>query len=151
MTLQTGKDAMVTHPLSTVYGSYVIEFDGAAQFVTADPSVLFEQLEIVEFTDAYMVKVILLSSENWIRDDITFFVWEAMAEHYAGTTNIPSDWDEWTETIGHADLGFIQFGYDEFNPNAERARRKAGDEKRAARLAKLNRPDPDAVCVRSVA
>lgn len=142
MTLQTGKDAMISHPLSSVYGSYVIELGGEAQFVTADPSILFEQLENVDFTDAYQVKVILLSSEYWSRDDITTFVWEAMAEHFAGTTNIPSDWDEWVETIGHPDLGFIQFGYDEFNPNQERAKRKAEDAKRAARLAKFRQPEP---------
>ena len=141
MTLMTGKDAMISHPLSSVYGSYVIEFDGEAQFVTADPSILFEQLEGIDFKDAYKVKVILLSSEDWSRDDITALVWEAMAEDYAGTTNIPHNWDEWTDTIGHADLGFIQFGYDEFNPNQERAKRKAADDARMARIAKFRRPE----------
>lgn len=150
MTLQTGKDAMVTHSLSTVYGSYCITQDGAPMMVTADTAFLFQSLEGLSYGDAARVRVILLSSEEWAQDDITAFVWEAMAEAYAGTT-LPDDWDHWREVIGDRPNGFIQFGYDEFNPNQERAKRKAEDAKRAARAAKFRQPKPDAVCVRRVA
>lgn len=137
MSLQTGKDAMISHPLSSVYGSYVITQDGAPMMVTADPALLFEMLEDLTYADAARVRIILLSSEEWAQDDITDFVWEAMAEHYAGTTlALPADWDEWVENIGHPSLGFIQFGYDEFDPNAERAKRQ---EVRARRDARASR------------
>ena len=124
MTLQTGKDPMVSHPLSSVYGMYVIEMNGEAQLCTADPEFLFEQLEAVRFKDADKVKVILLSSEEWARDDITDFVWEAMVEHYGKTLAPCETLEDWDECVG-LDIGFCRWGFDEFHPHAERARRRA--------------------------
>ena len=133
MTLQSGTDAMISHPLSSVYGSYVIAQDGAPVFVSASPEVLLEQLEHLSYADAARVRVLIVSSEDWSQDDITDFVWEAMAEHYAGTTNLPSDWDQWVEIIGHPSLGFIRFGYDEFDPNCERSKRQQERARRDSR------------------
>lgn len=140
MTLQTANDAMISHPLSGVYGSYVIEIDGEAQMVTAIPEFLFESLEGIAFKDCDKVRVILLSSEDFARDDITAFVWEAMAEHYAGSS-IPETLEEWDECIG-IKTDFIRWGYDELNPNRERARRKADADERAKRVAKFRQPEP---------
>jgi len=143
MTLQAGKDPMVTHPLSDVYGMYVIEFDGEAQFCTADPEVLFQNLEGVKFKDAHKVRVILLSSEDWSRDDITDLVWEAMAEHYADGPGValPATVEEWDEIYGY-DIGFIRWGIEnEFDATAERARCQAAFEARLARFSKFRQPD----------
>lgn len=142
MSLQTGTDAMITHPLSSVYGSYVITQDGAPVHVTANAEYLYQQLEGLSYADAARVRVLIVSSEDWATDDITEFVWEVMAEHYAGTTNLPRDWDEWVETIGHPSLGFIQFGYDEFNPNQERTKRKAKADACKKRFARFRDVEP---------
>lgn len=123
MSLQTGKDPMISHPLSTVYGMYVIEVDGEARFCTADRQFLFEQLERVSFKDCGKLKVILLSSEEFARDDITAFVWEAMVEDYArGFAH--ETLDQWDEHVG-IDTPFCRWGFDEFDVGAERSRRRA--------------------------
>ena len=143
MALQSGKDPMITHPLSSVYGMYVIEFDGEAQFCTADPEILFQNLEGIEFKDCDKVRVILLSSEDWSRDDITDLVWEAMAEHYADGPGValPETVEEWDEIYGY-DIGFIRWGIEnEFDATAERARRQAAFEARLARFSKFRQPE----------
>ncbi len=139
MTLQTGEDPMVSHPLSSVYGMYVIEMNGEAQLCTADPEFLFEQLEGVSFKDADKVKVILLSSEEWARDDITAFVWEKMAGRYSKMPITCQTVEEWDECVG-IDIGFIRAGFGEHEPHAERARRKAERCAMEARLAKFSHP-----------
>src|SRR5690606_31392526 len=119
---------------------YCIEFDGEAQFVTADPKLLFESLEGVRFEDCGKLRVILLSSEDWERDDITAFVWEAMVDDYG--SDYPRDTlEEWDEFVG-IKTDFIRWGFDEFNPNAERARRKAEADAKAKRFAKFRSAEP---------
>ena len=129
MSLQTATATMISHELSTVHGSYVVIFEGAPVFVTSDIKALFENLEPVAYADAHKVRVLLVSSEDWSQDDITALVWDEMVERYAGGGITPTTCDQWDECIG-SNIGFIRFGFDEFNPNQERAKRR---EERAAR------------------
>lgn len=138
MTLQSAPDNMISHEMSSVYGSYVITFDGAPRFVTTHAEVLFENLQGIEFKDCGSVRILLVSSEDWSQDDITAFVWEAMRDHYG--QGFPHDTlDEWDEYVGY-DMGFVRWGYDEFDPAAEGAKRNAEFDARDERLAALRRP-----------
>lgn len=125
MKLETGIDPDISHPLSSVYGMYVIEIDGEARFCTANVQFLFEQIERIAEKDCHKARIVLLSTEEFAKDDITAFVWEAMAEDYAGMPiHLIQSVEEWDDVVAK-DVAFIKFGLDEFYPEVEREKRRA--------------------------
>ncbi|WP_157970120.1 hypothetical protein [Pelagibacterium sediminicola] len=137
MAFTVDKDGHVTHELSSVYGMLVVEFDGQAQFCTNSFDDLFENLEGIPYANCGKVRIVLVSSEDWSRDDVTDFVWGEMVEHYAGDCAHEA-LDDWDEHVGHK-IGFCRWGYGEFDPLQESLRRMSDAEKRA-RFISVPRP-----------
>lgn len=141
---QSKPAVMVTHPLSTVYGSYAIETAGRIEFATTDYDLLYEMLLGLNERQASNVRVLLLSGEDFGSDDITDLVFGDLFSRAVGDLPIETG-EAWDALIGY-EFPFLRDNIGEIDPTAERVRRQGEAAARDERTARITGRSIQNVC-----